>query len=310
MEYHAPQSLAEVTDLLQAAGGRARLLAGGTDLLVKIRETGLWPQVLIDLKRVPDLTALTWRSGGEWIIGAAVTCAALRADDHFAQDWPGVAEAVSLVGAVQTQNRATLGGNICNASPAADILPALVAARATCRVVGPNAERTLAVEEVIVAPGRTCLRSDEVLVSIRLPAREGAAADAYQRITPRTGMDIAMASAAVNIMLDTEGAISECHVALGGVFPVPMLVAGAGRHLFGVQLRDDMEVLARFRRQVSAACRPIDDARGTAEYRSEVVGVLAVRAARHAWRRAWDGSRGDDGKGDERMVTRGGHADG
>jgi len=280
--------LVEATDLLMAAGGRAKLLAGGTDLLVQTRSTGHWPAVLIDLKRVPELTELHWRSGGEWTIGAAVTGAALRASADFQRDWPGIAEAMALIGAVQTQTRATIGGNLCNASPAADVVPTLVAARATCRVVGTDGERTLAVEDIIISPGRTCLRADEVLVSIKLPARSGPVADAYLRVTPRTGMDIAVASAAVSLGLDAEGTINECHVALGGVFPVPVLVAGALRHLLGMRLEDDDEVMARFKRQVSAVCRPIDDSRGTADYRTEVVGVLAARAARSAWQRALD----------------------
>lgn len=286
MEYHAPRSLIEVTELLAAAGGRAKLLAGGTDLLVKARGTDHWPPVLIDLKRVPELTALSWRSGGEWSIGAAVTGATLQASPEFQRDWPGIAEAMALIGAVQTQTRATVGGNLCNASPAADVVPALVAARAVCHVVGLDGERLLPVEEVVIAPGRTCLRGDEVLVSIKLPARLGLTADAYQRVTPRTRMDIAIASAAVSLVLDAEGAVNECHVALGGVFPVPVLVTAAPRHLMGLRLDGDADVMARFKRQVSAACRPIDDARGTADYRTEVVGVLAARAARSAWLRA------------------------
>lgn len=286
MEYHAPRSLVEVTELLAAAGGRAKLLAGGTDLLVKARGTGHWPPVLIDLKRIPELTALSWHPGAEWTIGAAVTGSALQASEQFKRDWPGIAEAMALIGAAQIQNRATVGGNLCNASPAADVVPALVAARAVCHLVGANGERWLPVEEVIIAPGRTCLRADEVLVCIKLPARVGQAADAYQRVTPRTKMDIAIASAAVNLALDAEGAVKECYVALGGVFPVPVLVTAAPRHLLGLRLDDDADLMARFKRQVSAACRAIDDARGSADYRTEVAGVLAARAARSAWLRA------------------------
>lgn len=286
MEYHAPRSLTEVTDLLANAGGRAKLMAGGTDLLAQVNKSGHWPAVLVDVKHVPELTALRWLSGGEWSIGAAVTGARLRDSVEFAGAWPGIAEAMGLLGATQTQNRATVGGNICNASPAADLVPTLVAARATCRLVGADSERCVPIEEVIIAPGKTCLRADEVLVEIRLPARAASAADAYLRATPRARMDIAIASAAVNLALDSAGRVSECHVALGGVFPVPVMAGSAARTLTGWSSEEDSDTMARFKRQVSAACRPIDDARSTAEYRNEVIGVLAARAARLAWSRA------------------------
>ncbi|MBU2099025.1 MAG: FAD binding domain-containing protein, partial [Gammaproteobacteria bacterium] len=178
------------------------------------------------------------------------------------------------------------GGNLCNASPAADVVPALIAARAQCRIVSCAGERTVPVEDVIVSPGRTCLRQDEFIVSFHLPARTAGSADAYLRMTPRTEMDIAIAGAAVNLVADSSGVVTDCHVALGAVAPVPVFAVAAARILLGTRLEED--VLQRFRRQISVMCRPISDKRASAEYRTDVSAVLAARAAKIAYRRAME----------------------
>jgi len=283
MEYCAPGTLAEVCAVLGTASGPVRVLAGGTDLLPRFVAGTQLPGLLIDIKRVPEAREIRRLADGSFIIGSACSGNMISAHAELVACWPGLTEAMDLIGSVQIQSRATLGGNLCNASPAADAVPALIAARARCRIAGSDGERELPVEDVIVSPGRTCLRQDEFIVSFYLPARATRSADAYLRMTPRTEMDIAIASAAVNLTVDDSGVVSECHVVLGAVGPVPVYALPAARILLGTKL--DEEVLQRFRRQVSASCRPISDKRGSAEYRTDVTAVLAERAALMAYNR-------------------------
>lgn len=284
MEYCAPETLAEVCTVLGNAEGPVRIMAGGTDLLARFASGAPRPMLLVDIKKLPEARMILPSADGGFVIGAACPGIDIRAHSALAKHWPGLTEAMDLIGSVQIQSRATLGGNLCNASPAADTVPALIAARARCRIVSAAGERELAVEDIIVSPGRTCLRQDEFIVSFSLPAREPRSADAYLRMTPRTEMDIAIASAAVNLRLDEAGVIVDSHVALGAVGPVAVFAVPAARILLGSVLDDD--VLQRFRRQVSVMCRPISDKRGTAEYRTDVTAVLAARAARIAYERA------------------------
>lgn len=284
MEYCAPETLAEVCAALNNAEGPVKVMAGGTDLLARFASGMPRPATLVDIKKLSAARTIEKLADGSFVIGAACPGIDIRADQALAKDWPGLTEAMDLIGSVQIQGRATLGGNLCNASPAADAVPALIAARARCRIVSAAGERELPVEEVIVSPGRTCLRQDEFIVSFYLPAREALSADAYLRMTPRTEMDIAIAGAAVNLTLDSAGVITDSHVALGAVGPVPVFAVAAARILLGSSLDDD--VLQRFRRQVSVMCRPITDKRGTAEYRTDVTAVLAARAAKIAYDRA------------------------
>lgn len=284
MEYCAPRTLEEACTALSDASGSVRVLAGGTDLLARFNACGQRPQRLVDIKNIKEARTVLRRGDGSFVIGAACPGHNITAHEALRQCWPGVVEAIGLIGSVQIQGRASLGGNLCNASPAADSVPALIAARATCLVISSAGQRELPVEEIVVSPGRTCLRQDEFIVSLVLPARPTCSADAYLRMTPRTEMDIAIAGAAVNLVLDNDLLISECHVALGAVSPIPVYAQSAARGLLGSRLED--EVIQRFRRQISVACRPISDNRGPAEYRSDVAAVLASRAAILARQRA------------------------
>jgi carbon-monoxide dehydrogenase medium subunit len=198
--------------------------------------------------------------------------------------WPGVVEAVELIGSTQIQGRATMVGNMCNASPAADSVPAMIAAGARVRIVGPGGERELPVEDMCIAPGRTALAKGEIVASVFLPARPPRTGDAYLRFIPRTEMDIAVVGAGVRLTLDEVGTCSAARVALGAVAPRPLLVAEAAEALVGTKV--DGGALERLAAAASAACRPIDDKRGTTEYRTRVAGVLARRAAETALARA------------------------
>ncbi|MDP2092078.1 MAG: xanthine dehydrogenase family protein subunit M [Pseudohongiella sp.] len=284
MEYCAPGTLAEACAALGAASGTVKVMAGGTDLLPRFAAGTPRPALVIDIKKVPEAREIRQLSDGGFVIGSACSGNQISAQTALVASWPGLTEAMDLIGSVQIQGRASLGGNLCNASPAADSVPALIAARARCRIAGSNSERELPVEDVIVSPGRTCLRQDEFIVSFSLPARPQRSADAYLRMTPRTEMDIAIAGAAVNLTLDEHGVIQECHVVLGAVGPIPVYALAAARILLGTSLED--EVRQRFKRQVSVMCRPISDKRGSAEYRTDVTAVLAERAALVAYSRA------------------------
>lgn len=258
-------------------------MAGGTDLLVQLRAGRTKPDVIVDLKRVAGAAGIR-QEAGAFIIGAATSGAEIGEHAALVKAWPGVVEATNLIGSTQVQGRATLAGNLCNASPAADSVPAMIAARAVCVIVGPGGRREVPVEEICTAPGRTSLGAGEFVLEIRLPPRPARASDAYLRLIPRTEMDIAVVGAGVSLTLDGAGVITDAHVALGAVAPTALLVAQAGQALVGSKL--DEAALSRLDAAARAACRPISDKRGTAEYRTKIAGVLTRRAAAIAYSRA------------------------
>lgn len=284
MQYQAPTKLSDVVALLASAEGQGRVMAGGTDLLARFAGGMPRPVMLVDIKRVSELMVIEQDGAGGFTVGAGVCGAAISDNAALRQTWPGVTEAMDLIGSVQIQGRASLGGNLCNASPAADSVPALIAAGASCRILGSKGERTLPVAEVIHSPGKTCLGADEFIVSFYLPPRPAGSADAYLRLIPRSEMDIAVAGAAVNLTLDATGVVVAATVALGAVSPVSLLIPAAAQVMLGSPLDDG--VMARLKSVVSGSCRPINDKRGTIEYRNHVAGVLAVRAAMIAGQRA------------------------
>jgi carbon-monoxide dehydrogenase medium subunit len=283
MRYEAPSSLDQAVALLAAEPGDARVLAGGTDLLVQLRTDLIEPVLVVDIKRIPETRRIT-EEGGGFRIGAAVTGAELKEHPRLKAVWPGVVEAANLIGSTQIQGRATLGGNLCNGSPAADSVPALIAAGAIAMVAGPDGRREVPVEEVMQGPRRLALAKGEIVVSFLLPPKSARTADAYLRFIPRTEMDIAVAGCGVCLTLDAGGTCTAARVALGAVAPRPLLVPEAARALIGTKL--DAAALDRLDAAARAACQPIDDKRGTRDYRIKVAGVLARRAAQSAYERA------------------------
>ena len=283
MRYEAPDSLDAAVALLAGASGEARVLAGGTDLLVQLRSGLIEPGLVLDVKKIPEMRRITAEDGG-FRIGAAVACAELGEHAQVKQAWPGVVEAAELIGSTQIQGRATMGGNLCNASPAADSVPAMIAADAIATVIGPDGRREARVEEIATGPGETSLAKGEIVVSIFLPARPPRSADAYLRFIPRTEMDIAVVGAGVSLTFDEGGICSAARVALAAVAERVMLVPAAAEALIGTAVDD--AALERLAEAASGACRPIDDKRGTKEFRVKVAGVLARRAARKALERA------------------------
>ncbi|HEV7983315.1 MAG TPA: xanthine dehydrogenase family protein subunit M [Xanthobacteraceae bacterium] len=283
MRYEAPDTLQAAVALLAGATGTSRILAGGTDVIVQMETDLVEPALLVDIKKIRETREIAGENGG-FRIGAAVPAMEIVEHAAFSKAWPGVVDGVKLIGSIQIKGRASIGGNVCNASPAADSVPALVAAGAIARIIGPNGMRDVPVEQLPVGPGKTSLAKGEIVVSFFLPARPAHASDAYQRFTPRTEMDIAVVGVAVNLALDAGGTCTAARVALGAVAPTVLLVKDAADALIGTRLDD--AALDRLATAASAACRPIDDKRGTKEYRVKVAGVLARRTAQQALERA------------------------
>jgi carbon-monoxide dehydrogenase medium subunit len=259
------------------------VLAGGTDLLVRMKSGLTDPDLVVDIKGIPSLQTVT-RTAAGFRIGAAVPCAALGENAALKKAWPGVVEAANLIGSDQIQSRCTVVGNLCNASPAADSVPAMVAAGAKAVVVGPKGRRTVPVEQVVAGPGKTTLKKGEIIEAITLPKPAPKSGDAYLRFIPRTEMDIAVVSAGVSLTLGPKGVIKSARVVLGAVAPTVLVVEAAAAAIIGTSLDD--AALANRAAACEAACKPIDDKRGTIEFRTEVAGVLARRAARIAYQRA------------------------
>ena len=282
MRYEAPTTTKEAANLIAEEKGEACVLAGGTDLLVRMK-TGLSePALVVDIKHIPAMQDVKTTDSGTKI-GAAVSGSRLNANKKLKKAWPGVVEAANLIGSDQIQGRATMAGNLCNASPAADSVPAMIAAGAKAVVVGPNKRRTVPVEKIAMGPGKTSLAKGEIVESINLPKRTGKSGDAYLRFIPRTEMDIAVVSAGVNLTLE-RGLVKTARICLGAVGPTAVLVQKAAKAIIGSKLDD--ESLDKMAEACSAACNPISDKRGTVEYRTKVAGVLAKRAAKIAFKRA------------------------
>lgn len=283
LRYEAPETLDAAVALLNGAGGGGRVMAGGTDVLVQLHAEIIEPSVIVDIKNIPDVRAMS-ESGGAWTVGAAVPGMQIINNEAFSAAWPGVCEGVALIGSVQVKGRASIGGNLCNGSPAADSVPAIIAAGAVATIIGPNGTREDAVENIITGPGQTSLGEGELIVSFAFPQRPAHSGDCYLRLTPRTEMDIAVVGIGVNLTLDDAGNCTAARVALGAAAPTPLLVADAGAALVGTNV--DEAALDNMAAAVRAACNPISDKRGTKEYRIKTAGVIARRAAAKALERA------------------------
>jgi aerobic carbon-monoxide dehydrogenase medium subunit len=283
IQYLLPRTLDEAVSALLAANGAARILAGGTDLLVQMRAGAVRPGAIVDIKKIDEAMTIEETADGGFRVGAAVSGAVLAEHPRFGKSWPGVLEAINLIGSTQVQGRASAGGNLCNASPAADSVPAMVAAGAIATVHGPNGRRQIKVEDIPAGPGRTKLVPGEILVSLIFPPRPNGSGDAYLRMIPRTEMDIAVVGCGVSLTLKN-GVCTAARVSLGAVAPTVLLVEAAGKALIGSRL--DAAALDAAAAACSAVCRPIDDKRGTIAYRTKVAGVLLKRTVAIAAKRA------------------------
>ena len=283
LRYVAPRTLDEAVGAFAAAGSAARIMAGGTDLLVQMRSGLVRPGLIVDIKKIDEMMKIEETADGGFRVGAAVSGMALAEHPRFGRAWPGVLEAVNLIGSKQVQGRASAGGNLCNGSPAGDSVPAMIAAGAICTIQGPNGRRELPVEKVPAGPGRTNLTPGEILVSFTLPPRPPGSSDAYLRMIPRTEMDIAVVGLGANLTLK-DGVCTAARIGLGAVAPTALLVEAAGKALVGSKLDD--AALEKAAEACRAACRPIDDKRGTIAYRVKTAGVLCKRTVAIAAKRA------------------------
>jgi carbon-monoxide dehydrogenase medium subunit len=283
LAYAAPSTVEDAVRILAGASGAAKILSGGTDLLVQLRSGRAKPDLIVDTKKIPGISGIREQDGA-FVIGAATPGAVIGESEALRRAWPGVVEAANLIGSTQIQGRASLAGNLCNASPAADSVPALIAARATCVVAGAKGRREVPVESIVTGPGRTSLGPDEFIIEFHLPKRPPRSSDAYLRFIPRTEMDIAVVGVGVSVTLDPGGTCTDARIVLGAVAPTAVLVSAAATALIGRKL--DETALAGLDKAARAACKPIDDKRGTIEYRTKVAGVMARRAATIAYQRA------------------------
>jgi CO/xanthine dehydrogenase FAD-binding subunit len=273
--YYAPDNVDDAIAILSAHGVGARVLAGGTDLIVQVREALRECDVIVDGKRIPELSSLRLDEQGRLSIGAAVPCYRIYETAAVARGYGALVDAVRIIGGIAIQSRASVGGNLCNAGPAADGIPALIVHRATCVIAGPNGNREIPVEDFCVGPGRTVLRHGELLLGLRLPPPRATSGSAYIRFTPRAEMDIAVAGAAAAVSFDGDTVV-DAWVAIGAVAPTPLLIRDAGIALVGSP--GDAPSFDRAAGLAQAASRPISDMRGTAEHRRHLVGILVRRA--------------------------------
>lgn len=283
MRFESPTTAEAAAALLASTQGPAKVLSGGTDILIQMRAGMVKPELLVDVKGIDEMTTVKVENGG-YRFGAAVPCMNLVENKEFAKTWPGVIDGVNLVGSVQVRGRASVGGNLCNASPAADTTPAMIAAGAVATVVGPNGRRDVPVEEITTGPGKTSLAKGELVASFFLPKRAAHSGDAYLRFTPRSEMDIAVVGVGINLTLDEKGICTSARVSLGAVAEKALLVPEAAAALVGTTV--DEAALDKLAAAASAAARPIDDKRGTKVFRIKIAGVLARRAAIVALNRA------------------------
>lgn len=285
-EYHAPSSLNEAISLLQQHGESARPLAGGTDLVVQMKENATKfpaPAHIVSLLHVPELPGIEFSETDGLRIGAGATMAEVAGSSIIRERYTAIAEGAALVGSIQTMNMATVGGNLCNAAPSADIAPPLLAFDAEAIIVGRSSRRTVALEEFFLGPGKTALAPDELLAEVRVPVPASDTGSAYDRHTPRKQMDIAVVGVAAALTL-TGNRIERARVALGAVAPMPLRAGRAEAQLEGQTLSD--EVLARATDAAVEECSPISDVRGSAEFRRHIVRVLTERMVREAVSRA------------------------
>ncbi len=282
--YFSPGSLDEALETFRREGEGGRPLAGGTDLVVQLKEGGHkfpYPRYLVGIRRLPELKVLEWRDGEGLRLGAGLTMAEVAESPLVQQRYPVLVDGAGIVGSLQTMNLATVGGNVCNAAPSADTAPPLLVLEAMARIVGPEGERLVPLEEFWLGPGQTVLRHGELLVEFLLPPPTPRAAGLYRRHTPRRQMDIAVVGVAVAVeMDDSDGTLRKVRIALGAVAPTPIRARQAEAALEGQA--PTPEAIARAAALAQAEARPISDVRGSAAFRRQLVGVMTERLLRQA----------------------------
>ena len=285
--YIAAKTVLEAVALLDEKGQTARILSGGTDLIVQVREARRDVDWMIDIKSIPEVNVLDYNADTGLTLGAAVPCYQIYAVDEICDAYPGLIDATKIIGGTAIQGRAGVGGNLCNASPAADGIPPLIVLNATCVIAGPNGERELPVAQFCTAPGQTALEKGEMLVSLKIPTPESNSSSYYLRFIPRNEMDIAVVGVGASVTLDdAKQKIVSARIALAAVAPTPLFAEEASRLLAGREVSDT--AIDEAAQAAQAIARPISDMRGTAEQRTHLVGVLTRRALNGAIQRIRD----------------------
>ena len=285
IEYTTPKTIAEAVQAMASAGDRARALAGGTDLLVQLRGGRRSADLVVDVKDIPELNEVSYNPQSGLTIGAAAPCYQIYANADVAANYPGLVDSASLIGSIQIQGRASLGGNLCNSAPSADAIPPMIAMGGVANIAGPNGTRQVAVEDFCTGPGRNVLESGELLVSINIPAPAPNSGANYLRFIPRNEMDIAVAGVGSAVVLDSSGqSFVSARIALASVAPTPVFAREAGDSLAGKAVSD--EAIEEAARLAMEAAVPITDMRGTVRQRIHLVGVLTRRTLNNAIRRA------------------------
>lgn len=285
VEYTTPKTVSEAVQAMASKGDRARALAGGTDLLVQLRGGRRSADLVVDVKDIPELNEISYSASGGLTIGAAAPCYRIYQDADVAANYPGLVDSASLIGSIQIQGRASLGGNLCNSAPSADAIPAMVALGAVANIAGPNGTRQVAVEDFCTGPGRNVLEPGEILVSINMPAPQAGSGANYLRFIPRNEMDIAVAGVGSSVVLDGSGQnFVSARISLASVAPTPVFCAAAGASLAGKPVSD--ESIEEAARLAMEDAKPITDMRGTIRQRVHLVGVLTRRTLNNAIQRA------------------------
>lgn len=272
--YAAPSTVKEAVEILTKHGEKARPMAGGTDLLVQIRGGKFDLDMVVDIKKIPELTKVT-NNNEELVIGSAVPCYQLYDDDEISKNYPGLIDAATLIGGIQIQSRSGFGGNLCNATPSADGIGPLIVYSAVANIQGESGTRSIPVEEFCTGPGRNALGKGEMLVSLSVPNKGKNFGAAYERFIPRNEMDIAVAAVASSILVGEDGKITEARIALASVGPTPIFAKKASDFLIGKEANE-----ASFKEAAAIArseCSPIEDMRGTIEQRQHLVEVITLR---------------------------------
>lgn len=286
-EYIAAKTVPEAVALLDEKGEKARILAGGTDLIVQVREARRDVDWMVDIKAIPEVNVLDYDAEAGLTLGAAVPCYQIYAEDEICDAYPGLIDATKIIGGTAIQGRAGVGGNLCNASPAADCIPPLIVLNASCVIAGPNGEREIPVEAFCTAPGQTVLEKGEMLVALKIPAPQNNSSSFYLRFIPRNEMDIAVVGAGAAVTLDdAKQTIVSARIALAAVAPTPLFAEEASALLADREISD--EAIDEAAQAAQAIARPISDMRGTAEQRTHLVGVLTRRALNGAIQRVRD----------------------
>ena len=280
--YYAPENINDALGLLEKFGSKARCLAGGTDILVQTRGGRFELDAIIDVKNIPELTKVEWTKD-HLLVGSAVPCYVLYEDEKVTSQFPGIIDAASLIGGIQIQSRASLGGNLCNASPSADGICPLIVHNTICVIAGPKGSREISVDQFCVSPGKNLLDEGEFLVSLKIPLPNSGFGAAYERFIPRNEMDIAVAAVGSSVVVDG-GKITNSKIALAAVGPTPIYAEKASEFLLGKDVSEDN--LDQASQIAQDSCSPITDMRGDVEFRKHLIGVLTRRTLDLALERA------------------------